>query len=384
MILGIDATNIRTGGGLTHLKEVLSNATPSQFGFDKVVIWSSQATLDKLPNFDWLNKQSHTYLNKGFLASFFFQIVILSKMAKQKKCNVVFVPGGTFLGSFKPFVTMSQNMLPFEFKEVSRFKSFSVKLRFLILFFLQSFTFKRANGIVFLTNYALNFISKKIKLNDKKNTIIPHGISKNFLNQPKNQKSIENYSKESPFKILYVSIVTAYKHQWNVAEAVLKLHQEGFPIQLSLIGPSTNESISKLSVFLQKKENVKVINYLGSIPHEELSNFYKEADAFVFASTCENMPIILIEAMTAGLPIACSEKQPMPEVLEDAGIYFDATNSESIYNGIKQLLLDSNQRLVIATKAFEKTKNYTWQNCSNDTFQYLQNIAIQYNHYVKK
>jgi glycosyltransferase involved in cell wall biosynthesis len=384
MILGIDATNIRTGGGLTHLKEVLSNATPSQFGFDKVVVWSSQETLDKLANLDWLDKQSHPYLNKGFLASFFFQIVMLSKMAKQKKCSVVFVPGGTFLGNFTPFVTMSQNMLPFEFKEASRFKSISVKLRFLILFFLQSFTFKRANGIVFLTNYAFNFISKKIKLNDKKNIIIPHGISKEFLNHPKNQIDIENYSKENPFKILYVSIVTAYKHQWNVAEAVLKLHQEGFPIQLNLIGPYTNESISKLSVFLQKKENVKVINYLGSIPHEELSNFYREADTFVFASTCENMPIILIEAMTAGLPIACSEKQPMPEVLEDAGIYFDATNSESIYNGIKQLLLDSNQRQIIATKAFEKTKNYTWKNCSNNTFQYLQNIAIQYNHYVKK
>ncbi|UGS24174.1 glycosyltransferase family 4 protein [Flavobacterium channae] len=384
MILGIDATNIRTGGGLTHLKEVLSNATPKQFGFEIVVIWSSQATLDKLPNFDWLDKQSHPYLNKGFLASFFFQIVMLPKMAKQKKCSVVFVPGGTFLGNFRPFVTMSQNMLPFEFKEASRFKSFSVRLRFLILFFLQSFTFKRANGIVFLTNYAFNFISKKIKLNNKKNIIIPHGISKEFLNHPKNQIDIENYSKENPFKILYVSIVTAYKHQWNVAEAVLKLHQEGFPIQLNLIGPYTNESISKLSVFLQKKENVKVINYLGSIPHKELSNFYKEADTFVFASTCENMPIILIEAMTAGLPIACSEKQPMPEVLEDAGIYFDATNSESIYNGIKQLLLDSNQRQIIATKAFEKTKNYTWKNCSNHTFQYLQNIAIQYNHYVKK
>lgn len=66
MILGIEASNIRTGGGLTHLKEVLSNATPSKFDFDTVVVWSSQSTLDKLPNFDWLDKQSHPYLNKGF------------------------------------------------------------------------------------------------------------------------------------------------------------------------------------------------------------------------------------------------------------------------------------------------------------------------------
>lgn len=384
MILGIDATNIRTGGGLTHLIEVLSNANPKQYGFDIVVVWSSKVTLDKLPNFDWLDKQTHTYLNKGFLSSFFFQIIMLSKMARQKQCDVIFIPGGTFLGGFKPFVTMSQNMLPFEFKEASRFKSFSVRLRFLILFFLQSYTFKRAKGIIFLTKYAFNFISNKITLNAKNKTIIPHGISEEFLNHPKNQKSIESYSKENPYKILYVSIVTAYKHQWNVADAVLKLHYEGFPIQLNLIGPSTNESISKLSVFLNKEDNVNIINYLGSIPHEKLSNFYKEADAFVFASTCENMPIILIEAMSAGLPIACSEKQPMPEVLKDAGIYFDATNSESIYIVIKQLLLDSNLRNKMAKKAFELTNNYTWKNCSNDTFHYLQNIALQNNIYVKK
>ena len=38
---------------------------------------------------------------------------------------------------------------------------------------------------------------------------------------------------------------------------------------------------------------------------------------FIFASTCENMPNILIEGMSSGLPILCSNYLPMPEFLKD-------------------------------------------------------------------
>ena len=66
------------------------------------------------------------------------------------------------------------------------------------------------------------------------------------------------------------------------------------------------------------------------IPYHELHSEYKDADLGVFASSCENLPIILIEKMASGLPIACSNKGPMPEVLGSAGVYFDPENSYEI------------------------------------------------------
>ena len=44
-IIGIDASNIRTGGGLTHLVELLSVVNPILYGFNKIVVWSSLSTL---------------------------------------------------------------------------------------------------------------------------------------------------------------------------------------------------------------------------------------------------------------------------------------------------------------------------------------------------
>lgn len=375
MILGIDASNIRAGGGLTHLKAILSNASPGQFGFEKVVLWSSQSTLDTLPNLHWLDKQTHYLLNRGALFSFVFQIFFISRAVKKQNCAILFVPGGTFLGWFSPFVTMSQNMLPFEFEEAKRFGKLTLRLRFLLLFLLQSFTFKKAQGIIFLTNYALTYISKKINLTNKQKVIIPHGVSKDFLKEPKIQRNIKSYTQEKPFKLLYVSIVTAYKHQWNVAEAVLRLHEEGYPITLDLIGPSTKDSINKVKTILSSDSNKKqIVSYLGAVNHNELAEYYTKADGFIFASSCENMPIILIEAMIAGLPVVCSDKGPMPEVLGSYGVYFNPLDVDSTCRALKEFLEDETVREQNACNAFNNSKTYTWKDCSDSTFKYLADL----------
>ncbi|MET3536384.1 glycosyltransferase family 4 protein [Chryseobacterium limigenitum] len=377
MILGIDATNIREGGGVTHLKEILINANPQQYGFSKVVIWSNQKTLDILPNYNWLLKINNKWLNKSFIISFLYQSLLMSSDIKNHKCDLLFVPGGTFLGSFSNIVSMSQNMLPFEKEEYMRFPKWSSRLKFKLLQITQSYTFRKSKGIIFLTNYAKNYIINFANLNPSANIVIPHGIRASFINKPKIQKHIEFYNENNPFKFLYVSIITEYKHQWNVAEAILKLRQEGYPVTLDLVGGYTVEALEKLKkVLLKDKENV--INYRGLIPYDELSDVYINADGFIFASTCENMPIILIEAMTAGLPIASSDKEPMGEVLENSAFYFNSVSVDSIYNSLKDYLLNPEKRTINSENTFNKAIRYTWKDCYNNTFKYLSEKSKSY------
>lgn len=378
MTLGIDASNIRSGGGLTHLKEILANADLEKSGFDRVIVWSNKETLNNLPNHNWLVKSTHKYLNKGFIWSFLFQIFILAKQAKKADCAIVFAPGSTFLSSFRPFVTLSQNMLPFESNEAARFPAFKDKLRFKILYKLQSYTFRKANGLIFLTEYAKTFIKAKINLLNPNVIIIPHGISSDFLKQPKFQNEITAYTFEDPFKLLYVSIITVYKHQWNVAEAVLRLRKEGCPVALDLIGPSTSESLQRLNNILDG--NNEGVNYVGGVSHSAISEYYKNADGFVFASSCENMPIILIEAMSSGLPIACSNMGPMPEVLGDAGFYFNPLDVNEVHTAIKNMVSSKELRKEKALESYNKSIHYTWKECSMRTFEYLSLVANNYNH----
>ena len=77
------------------------------------------------------------------------------------------------------------------------------------------------------------------------------------------------------------------------------------------------------------------ITYKGTVPHEQLNAHYAAANLCVFASSCENMPNILLEGMASGLPIACSNRGPMSEILGDAGLYFDPEVVDSIAEAIR-------------------------------------------------
>ena len=377
MVFGIDASNIREGGGLTHLKSILQFANPEQFGVSKIVIWSSQKTLNQLPNLSFIEKKTHTLLNKSTIHAFLFQYLKLKKHAKKEKCQVIFAPGGTFISSFRPFVTMSQNMLPFEWEEAKCY-GWKMRLRLKILHYTQSRSFKNADGLIFLTNYANDYISKVIKLKND-NVIIPHGVTPSFKKEPKLQKKAGYYTNENPFELLYVSYITVYKHQWNVAEAVCQLNQEGLPIKVKFIG-SVLDSFDKFQKVVEEYENSKMcIEYIPGLKHEELVFHYHISDAFIFASTCENMPIILIEAMSAGLPILSSSYGPMPEVLGSSGIYFDPRDVKSIKDATKLLFENEQVREVIANDSFKKAIKYTWENCANDTFEYISKIGLKEN-----
>lgn len=376
MILGIEASNIRVGGGLTHLTEILSNIERGEMPFEKVIVWASTSTLAVLPNKEWLVKVSNKMIDKSFVTAMIWQTLFFRSEARKYSCTLVFAPGSTFLSPFRPFVSMSQNMLPFERAEMLRFKKKSDALKFRMLNITQSLTFKRAKGLIFLTNYAKQYISGAIHLDVSKSIIIPHGISANFLNKPKVQADINTYSVENPYRLLYVSIITVYKHQWNVVKAVSALREKGYPIVLDLVGPKTKEGFALLEPVLQSvASGQQYVFYHGSADRNQLRNFYLQADAFVFASSCENMPIILIEAMTSGLPIACSDRGPMPEVLKDNGFYFDPENVDSIENAIEKMLRDKADREEKSNKSYEAVKSYTWKNCAVKTFDYLHQVA---------
>lgn len=373
MIVGIDASNIKAGGGLTHLAEIIANANPQKHGISKIIVWACDNTLKKLPDHSWLVKNHHPLLEKTPLHLIFWKRLILKKQLKYTNSDIVFIPGGTDGIGFKPLVSMSQNMLPFEWNELFRFGFSFLTIKLLILRYTQGRTFSNSDGIIFLTKYAKNEISKKISTNKPKQ-IIPHGIDKRFFSQP-NEKYILLQNRRE-FKIIYVSIIDMYKHQWNVAKAISIIRSSGIPVTLELIGPAYIPALKKLNKHLSiidpKRE---FITYHGSIPYTQLHEIYSKADINVFASSCENLPNILLEAMAGGIPIACSKSGPMPEVLGDAGVYFNPEKSQEIADALLKLINNPDLRLQKAQLAYQQAQQYTWERCADETFQFIAEVA---------
>jgi len=377
LILGIDASNIRSGGGLTHLIELLNNYNPETYGFNQIILCAYKGTLDQLPNQSWLVKILIPSNEKNLLKRIAWQRFKMIKVFNYEKCDLIFSPGGIINSLKIPVVTMSRNMLPFEWKELKRFGISFKTIRYMILYFVQMKSFQMTNGIVFLSEYAKNKILPHLKSN-KNYTIIRHGINKRFFSRPRTQFALDHYTFNKPFCFTYISIINFYKHQWNVVSAIHRLRRDGIPISLKIIGPKYAPAFKKLKKTIKNLDpNNQFIEYVGEVPYTKLVPFYHDADAFIFASSCENLPNILLEAMASGLPIISSDRGPMPEVLKDAGLYFDPENIESIVQSMKELVSSTKLRTSKALLAYDYSLEYTWEQCASETFLFLNKIALQ-------
>ena len=269
--LGIDASNICDGGGLTHLVELLRTTHPNRHGFEKIYVWAPSAILAQIKEKPWIMKRSDPLLEQHYLQRAFWQRKRLSQLLKFEKCDLLFVLGGSFATDFRPVVTMNQNLLPFEWRELLRFGLSRQTLRLILLRFLQSRSLHHANGSVFLTKYAMATVLKVTGEVSGATTVVPHGVDTRFANPPRKPKPLESYCKQKPFQLLYVSNVNVYKHQWEVAGAVANLRMRGYPIALDLIGAAFPPSLKRLRRTMDKIDRAGAfVRYLGAEPHDEL------------------------------------------------------------------------------------------------------------------
>jgi glycosyltransferase involved in cell wall biosynthesis len=376
--IGIDATNLRGGGGVTHLVELLRVLQPGKFGIGRVVVWGGASSLALIEDRPWLGKFNPPALDKGLLRRTVWQRFNLAQAARDEGCDVLFVPGGSYAGNFHPVVTMSRNLLPFEMPELRRYgwTLFALKLRALRL--TQSHSFKKTDGVIFLTEYARDVVLSVTGKLCGQTCIVPHGLNPRFSKAPKVQRFIADCDDTHPYRLLYVSIVDQYKHQWHVVEAVAALRKQGFPVVLDLVGPAYPPALKRLNATLDRVDaERRWVHYQGAIAFDALHHHYAQADLGLFASSCENMPNILLETMASGLPIACSNRGPMPEVMGEAGVYFDPEQPEDITRALRELIVSPELRTKLAQVSYARAQQYSWTRCANETFAFVLQVAQQ-------
>ena len=363
MKIGIDASNIRTGGGKSHLINFINYSLQNDSKISFVLV-SNIDILTAFKDNERVKLCTNFLLNSFNILSFLSQLILSYKYFKKNNCNVVFVPGGIFISKFRPFFTMSQNMIPFDNETINRF-DFINRIKFHLIKQLQVKTFLDSSGVVFLNEYAKQIILNNIKHNINYK-IINHGIQKQSQN---------NYKFSSqPFKILYVSDFLPYKHNYKVAKAVSDLILEGEDISLTLIGKRDKKEFKKINRLIHSNNLLKKrIKVLGALKHQEVLNQYKGASLFLFASTCENQPIIILEALSHGLPIISSNRGPMKYMISGSNVLFDSYENEDI----KQIILknmDIEKLNIISKKNFSLSKEYDLDKSAKDTLEFIKQI----------
>jgi glycosyltransferase involved in cell wall biosynthesis len=109
-----------------------------------------------------------------------------------------------------------------------------------------------------------------------------------------------------------------------------------------------------------KQQAGKRVRFLGWVDDSALDGLYRAAACFVLPSLAEGFGLPVLESMTRGTPVACSNIAPLREVAAEAALYFDPHDSASIARSIESLLAEAELRAQLSAAGLERGRLFTW------------------------
>ncbi len=112
---------------------------------------------------------------------------------------------------------------------------------------------------------------------------------------------------------------------------------------------------------IANKYNVELI-LLGNLDNEEIPYFLKSIDIFCFPSLWEGLPLAVIEAMAAELPVVASDISPLVGALSDSALYFPPKDYEKLREVLLTLINSEDKRKELSLRARSRAENFTIEN----------------------
>ncbi|WP_345853973.1 glycosyltransferase family 1 protein [Shewanella algae] len=375
LTIAINALSALRGGSQTYLHHFLDNL-PNDI--DKVILITGKNhhVFEKYDS-DKICVRFIDFASKNLLARSFWEVVSLDKFLEDYKVDIYYSPGGLMLTNFKnrEFTTATalRNMLPLEKHERQRFPLFSFsRFKLWLLKYLFILSYKKSDKVIFISEYSRNVVKSYIPEIENKSVVIHHGLSDLFKKNLEPEGLGIDFLHKNKF-YLYVSILDVYKAQKEVIKSFKNLYDNGFQYPLVLAGPKYNKYGDEVVELISEYGLSKSVFYLGQVEYEMLPQLYASSRALIFASSCECCPNILLEKLSAGKAVFCSNKNPMPEFGGDAPIYFDPYDISELSNKILNFEKDYyclSEKL--GAKSREQAQKFDWCKTVQSTINFLK------------
>ncbi len=207
---------------------------------------------------------------------------------------------------------------------------------------LEEMAIKRANGVVCITNYT----ERRVSESARRTWVIPNAVDSAFF-------QIKSPAKGN--KLLCVAHVCAWKRQVELIEALDELPVEKRP-ELVFLGDATGQDPYSLR-FHQLIADRDWCRHAGNVGRAELRNWLAEAAALVLPSIEDNCPMVILEAMAAGVPVVAAAIGGVPDLVrhEETGLLFDPQKPEEIREAVSRVMGNTETRSEFSRVAYQKS-----------------------------
>jgi Glycosyltransferase len=188
-------------------------------------------------------------------------------------------------------------------------------------------------------------------------------ICENRINEC-NIVSIEKVNKrinDETLKLLYVGRLSPEKGLVDILNALEKTSN----ITLSIIGSGTDSYVNNLKRIIQENGLDERVNFLGYIKWgEDLFEKFADYHSLILPSYSEGLPLVIVEAMSMGLPVIASNVGGIKEIIMNGenGIVFSPGNLNEIIESINLVKYSEELRMKLIVNGIETAKIYSLEN----------------------
>jgi glycosyltransferase involved in cell wall biosynthesis len=168
--------------------------------------------------------------------------------------------------------------------------------------------------------------------------------------------------------ILYVGGISPHKNLSTLLEAYAMLVASlsgSDPPRLVLVGDCQRDVFLSSFAELQRKaegpELAGRVIFTGFVPDDELVCLYSAAELLVMPAFDEGFGLPAVEAMACGTPVVASHAGALPEVVGDAGVFFDPRSPTELKTCLEGLLRDDVRRAAMRARGLNRASDFSWK-----------------------
>jgi glycosyltransferase involved in cell wall biosynthesis len=180
-------------------------------------------------------------------------------------------------------------------------------------------------------------------------SIVPNAVADRFRVPPR----AGGQSPNRPFRLLSVGRMSPQKNLPRLIEAMAQVQSD---VVLTIVGEGPAAAEVEQLITRRGLGNIRMV---GAQRGPQLAEWYRWADALVMTSDQEGMPMVLLEAMAAGLPIVATDVSGVGSTLGDAGLLVHP-NATAVARGIDRLANDNDFAVELSRRGVARSEMFRW------------------------
>ena len=166
--------------------------------------------------------------------------------------------------------------------------------------------------------------------------------------------------------LTYVGGMNAHKNILTLLKAMPAIVAARPDVHLAIVGSTSGkgfwDNVPELMTFVADNPPLeKNVHFTGYLPDEALVDLFSATDALVFPSLWEGFGLPAVEALSCGVPVLASNLSSLPEVVGDAGLFYDPLDLDDITRTILRFFNEDGLQAELTAKALPQAAKFSWQ-----------------------